>query len=325
MIVTKNISDIIGKTPVLAIPLAENTSTIFLKLEVFNPCGSMKDRMAKNMFLNAIEDAGITTIVESSSGNTASALAMMCAENNKTFKAVVDNHASRDKINTIKAFGGHIIKVGDESNQLATLVRDTQAEQIGNEIGHFWTAQHDNNYNAIAYEELAEELIEQIPELDYFISAIGTGGSVCGTSFFLKQHFPNLKTIGVEPEGNVIFGGEPHDYHQSGTGTPAGANIGIVIDYSLIDYGFKVSDKEAFNTCIALANRKGVLVGGSTGGSLYKAFKFANEYAEGNINVITLACDSGFKYLDTIYNKDWMIENKLWDEKIQHEINGIIS
>ncbi len=324
MKVIDHMSKLIGRTPILVLPVAGTRSRIYLKLEMMNPCGSMKDRMARCMLDDALTCSEVETIVESSSGNTAGAMAMLCAEKRMGFKAIVDSHASKDKLATINAFGGSCIYVGGEEGILSTKMRDDTAEKTGKQSGHFWTAQHDNNYNAMAYKGLAMEIIQQIDNIDYLVSPIGTGGSICGTSFFLKNSFPNLMTVAVEPEGSVIFGGTGHNYYQSGTGTPQGANIGIVIDYTLIDYGLKVSDRIAFNTSLALARSKGLLTGGSTGGALYHALKIAEEHSEKELNILTLACDSGFKYMDTIYNPSWMTSHDLTSESIQKNIKKLL-
>lgn len=308
--IVSSILETIGNTPILHLPLRGEEVDLFIKLEMFNPTNSMKDRMALEM----VRDLGVIgtqtsniEIIESSSGNTASALSMICAELGIDFTALMDNHASQDKIRTVEAFGGKVKIVGDGDGSLATDVRDAEAARLSNKKPNtYWTEQHNNDANSRGYRSLANEIYSDLGEgITHLVSAIGTGGSLCGTGRYLRERVPALQVIGVEPEGSVIFGIPGHDYLQSGTGTPAGANVGMVIDYDVIDEGRKVGDDEAFSVCRFLARHYGLLVGGSTGGAVYEALKIAAQAQKG-AKIVTLACDTGAKYLDTIFSDKWL-------------------
>lgn len=306
--IVNSILETIGQTPMLHIPLRSGEVDLYIKLEMFNPTGSMKDRMALSMVdrLPASQNEGAVRMVESSSGNTASALAMISAVRRLEFTALMDSHASPDKILTVRAFGSTVRLVGSGDGTLATDERDEEAMRMATEEGACWTEQHNNPANAAGYIGLAAELLDDLgPTITHFVSAIGTGGSLCGTARELKLHIPEVQVIGVEPVGSVIFGGQGGCYRQSGTGTPEGANVGMVIDYDVIDWGRKVSDEKAFSTCHYLARRHGLLVGGSTGGAIYEALSVAREAPVGS-RIVTLACDSGTKYLDAIFDQDWL-------------------
>lgn len=286
----------------------------------------MKDRMALSMIRRLEEQHSLkpgARIVESSSGNTATALSMLCADRGYEFVAVMDGHAAKDKVRAVRALGGSAHLVPSNRDALSTALRDQTAHTMAAEgLNTHWTAQHDNPANAAGYADLARELIDDLGDrMDVFISAIGTGGSLCGTARELKKRIPNLKTIGVEPHGSVIFGWPAHEYLQSGTGTPEGANVGIVIDYDVIDEGRKVGDAEAFATCRVLARCYGLLVGGSAGGAIFEAIKYATQSSAGT-RIVVLGCDTGFKYLDTIYDDDWLrshnIATSLLEEEILH-------
>jgi cystathionine beta-synthase len=325
MIISR-ISDAIGSTPLLHIPMNAGRSDLYIKLEHLNPCGSMKDRMARSMLDDLLMNHTLppdALIVESSSGNTAGALAMLCAEKGMTFRAIVDHHAARDKIRTIEAYGASVEYVDDAGGGLSTAIRDRRAAEISTTQNNcFWTEQHNNPANAAGYVGLANELFEEMEgKIDVFISAIGTGGSLCGTSRALKKRIPSLYTIGVEPEGSIIFGGEGAAYYQSGTGTPDGAEVGLVIDYDEIDEGRKVGDTEAFAMCRVLARRFGLLVGGSTGGAIFEAAKLAHN-SSNRSRIVTLACDSGSKYLDTIFDRRWLEDRALHSPEIEREIES---
>ncbi|MER9580755.1 PLP-dependent cysteine synthase family protein [Mesorhizobium sp. M0276] len=306
--IVDSILETIGRTPLLHLPLRGGEVSLYVKLEMFNPTGSMKDRMALSMVDNLpiTQNEPAIGIVESSSGNTASALAMISAVRRLEFTALMDSHASLDKILTVRAFGSNVQVVGNDDGALATDQRDEEARRIAIEEGGTWTEQHNNPANATGYMGLAAELLDDLgPTITHFVSAIGTGGSLCGTARQLRLRIPEVRVIGVEPVGSIIFGGQGGCYRQSGTGTPEGANVGIVIDYDVIDWGRKVADDKAFSICHYLARRHGLLVGGSTGGAIYEALSVAREAPVGS-RIVSLACDSGTKYLDTIFNQDWL-------------------
>ncbi|MBY5371450.1 pyridoxal-phosphate dependent enzyme [Rhizobium leguminosarum] len=325
MIIT-GISEAIGNTPLLA--LQTTSCELFIKLEYLNPCGSMKDRMAASMLEDLLANPRFSsddTVIESSSGNTASALSMLCAERGLKFKAIVDHHAAADKIRTIRAFAAEALFVGSPPGILSTALRDEEAQKQASKPGHFWTEQHNNPMNAAGYEKLAQELLSDLGgKLDMFVAAIGTGGSLCGTARTLKSKLPHLVAVGVEPVGSIIFGGNPAPYLQSGTGTPEGAEVGLVIDYDVIDNGVKVGDAEAFAMCRVLARRYGLLVGGSAGGAIFAALQ-AGVSAKRRTRIAVLACDSGTKYLDTIYNDEWLESQRLDLVQIEGSIESMLT
>ena len=329
MIVNK-ITDLIGETPLLRIKMKNNKWQVYLKLEKFNPGGSMKDRMAYNMIEMAEKEGKLKpggTIIESSSGNTAIGLAIASAIKGYKFIAVVDHHASKEKIDMIKAYGGQIVIVGDgyKDNEVAVVEREQTAAKMSKEIPNsFFPNQADNYNNTGAYiDTVAKELLDELGKIDSFYGAIGTGGSVCGTAMGLKKRNSNTIINAIEPDGSIIFGGPGKPYFQSGTGNPKDAPIPQIIDYSLIDNNFYATDKEAFNTCRFFAKKYGLLIGGSAGGVLYKALEDINKKANEGKTVILL-CDGGEKYLNNVFNDEWMEKNNLIDKKIEKVISSWI-
>lgn len=327
--VISRISDNIGGCPFLELAKTTNNSRLLLKLEHNNPTGSVKIRMAKQMVDEAEAEGALKPggwLVESTSGNTGVALALIAAERGYRFTAIVDNHAAEDKLATMRALGAEVICISSEGDDnLATAARDNKAAQLARDFGAVWTAQHHNPANSRGYLPMAEEIhITLGSELTHLIGAVGTGGSLCGTAEALKAKDPTITVIGVEPEGSVIFGGPGKPYWQSGTGTPEGAEIGDLIKYQLIDRGVKVSDRQAFLTARILAKRKGLLLGGSAGGVVYQALAELNQ-APANSTVLAIVCDTGEKYLHSIFNDAWMAERDLLSPKISTDIETLLS
>lgn len=321
------VTDLIGNTPVIQLPLVQSDSRLYIKIEKNNPGGSMKDRMARNMIIAALKSGSIQPggiIVESSSGNTGIGLALAAIEFGLRFIAVVDHHAAQDKISIMKALGAEIryVKGNYSENEVAVVERQRMAAEIASEIpGAVFMNQSDNAANAGGYAELVREFINQIGRIDAWVGCVGTGGSMTGISHGLKVHNPETITVAVEPEGSIVFGKPGKPYYQSGTGTPEGDTVGLVLDYSCIDYGEQVSDVCAFETARYLASRFGLLVGGSTGGAVYKALEFISK---GTIrgNIALVVADGGEKYLHTIFNEEWLKERNLTSPEIWEQLDS---
>ena len=325
MIVNK-ITDLIGNTPLYEIKMKNNDWKVYLKLEKFNPGGSMKDRMALNMIEQAEKDGRLKpggTIIESSSGNTAIGLAIASAIKGYNFIAVVDHHASKEKIDMIEAYGGQIKVVGDgyKANEVAVIEREKTAKRMADMMENaFFPNQADNFDNRSAYvDTLANELIDELKTIDAFYGAIGTGGSSCGTALGLKKRNSKAEINVIEPVGSILFGAEGKPYYQSGTGNPKNAPIPKIIDYSIIDHNYYASDEEAFNTCRYFARRHGLLIGGSAGGVLFKALEDVNKKT-GSGTAVVLLCDGGEKYLNNVFNDEWMEKNNLIDTTIEKQL-----
>lgn len=324
--ISSKVTDLIGNTPVLRIAVPHKKSALFLKMEKNNPGGSMKDRMARNMVIAGLKSGKIkpkSTIIESSSGNTGIGLALAAIEFDLHFIAVVDHHAAPDKISIMKALGADIRYVtGDyQEDEVAVVERQRLASELASQLPNATLLnQSDNAANSGGYAALVCELIEQIGKIDAYVGCVGTGGSITGISQGLKAHNPQTITVAVEPEGSIIFGNPGKPYYQSGTGTPKGDTVGLVLDYSCIDHNAQVSDCQAFETTRFLANKYGLLVGGSTGGIVYKALEYINtDILSGNVVVIVV--DGGEKYLNTIFNEQWLSARNLISEEISHQLN----
>lgn len=325
-----NLRDLIGNTPMLEVKTTRPDWKIYLKLEYFNPGGSFKDRTARAL-IEAAEKSGKLKpgmmIYESSSGNTAKALAMLSAERGYKFVAVVDNHAPADKLNSILAYGAKLHfcaeKEGDEGGHLVD-VRRNMAKKLAEENNGINLDQYDNPENPLGfYKTLGKEIFEQTPDIDYLVGTIGTGSSLSGSGKYLKEN-SKVKIIALEPEGSSHFSPHGHGYFISGPGYPAGAVLPKNIDSSLFDQHDYVSDAEAFNTMRFFAHKKGLLVGDSSGMVLYYAMKFIQDSPKNSDvkKMVLLIGDSGESYLTHAFSDTWMIENELLDHTITDKLTS---
>ncbi|RQS60722.1 cysteine synthase family protein [Burkholderia sp. Bp8963] len=324
--IVSKVSDLIGRTPLFELIRGANGARILLKLESTNPTGSAKIRMARQMLDEAEQDGSLRpagSVIESTSGNTGMGLALLSAERGYRFTAVVDCHASKDKLRAMQAFGAELVYVS-EGDALATADREALAERMAaDDPDSIWTEQHNNPANGNGYRGLALELRDTLGErIDYLVGSVGTGGSLFGTARELRATGPVPRVVGVEPVGSIAFGGEGGSYYQSGTGTPPGAEIGALVDYALLDEGVKVTDAAAFNTARYLARKKSLLVGGSAGGVIWHALKMFDALPPDS-TLVVLVCDGGEKYLDTVFNDEWMHERDLLDDSIARELDPI--
>jgi cystathionine beta-synthase len=135
---------------------------------------------------------------------------------------------------------------------------------------------------------------------------------------------PDVRIVGVEPKGSIAFGGPAHDYYQSGTGTPEGATIGLLVDLDLIDEGVKVGDVEAFATARVVARRTGLLIGGSAGGVVHEALTRMSALPPGT-TMVALVNDGGEKYMDTVFDDDWMTARSLIDPAVEREVDELLT
>jgi cystathionine beta-synthase len=324
--VVRQVSELIGGTPLLELARTEGGTRLLVKLEQFNPTGAAKIRMARSMIDDA-ERRGLLRpggrIVESTSGNTGLGLAVVAAERGYRFTAVVDRHASADKLRAMAAMGAELVYVGDGEG-LATSAREDLAEQLATaDPEAYFTEQHNNDANASGYHPLADELLDALGRVDVLVGAVGTGGSLFGAATRMQQLGLQPYVIGVEPVGSIAFGGPGGPYWQSGTGTPPGATVGTAVDYALLDEGVKVGDVEAFAAARATARSRGLLLGGSAGGAVYAALNRLPDFEPGS-TVVVLACDGGEKYLDTVFDDEWMAQRGLRSADTEAQVGELL-
>jgi cystathionine beta-synthase len=187
--------------------------------------------------------------------------------------------------------------------------------------GSVFLNQRHNPANAAAYATLAAELVEQLPQMDTLVGTIGTAGTLCGTAKALKHAGKHVHVLAVEPVGSTYFSESGGPYYIQGAGRPLGASLPKNFNPELIDSGVQVSDKAAFATCGFLADRLGLLVGGSSGAALYAAAKYASAHPDRTVAVIMP--DAGEKYVSTIFSKQWRDDRSLHDHETENFLTSI--
>ncbi|MGE8056889.1 cysteine synthase A [Bacillus mycoides] len=299
MKVCENVTELIGDTPVVRLSkfIPEGAADVYVKLEMFNPSRSVKDRAAYNL-IHIAEEHGLIkpgdTIIEPTSGNTGIGLAMNAAA--KGYKAILimPDNMSKERINLLKAYGAEVVLTPAEQRMPGAIAK---AIELQKEIPNsFIPQQFENpaNPNIHRY-TTALEIYEQMDgELDAFVATAGTGGTITGTGETLKEKLPNLYIAVVEPKGSpVLSGGVPGPHKLVGTSPgfiPKNLNTEV---YNEI---IQIADEEALTTMRNLARQEGLLVGPSSGASVYAAIMIAKRLGAGK-KVLCIAPDTGERYL----------------------------
>lgn len=290
--------ELVGNTPILKVNnliKEENIADIYVKLEKFNPGGSVKDRAALGMIEKAEKEGLLkegSTIVEPTSGNTGIALALIGGLKGYKVIIVMPETMSKERRDLIKAYGAELVLTEGAKGMKGAIEK---ALEIGSGDGYFIPQQFENLANPEKhYETTAEEIFNDIPELDAFVAGVGTGGTLIGISKNLKKKNPNIKAIAVEPAGSpVLSGGNPGGHKIQGIG--AGFVPGIY-EKNFVDEIIPVNDEDAFKTAKGFVQSEGVLVGISAGAAIYAAIEIARKLGKGK-KVLAVAPDGGEKYI----------------------------
>jgi len=315
--VYERISDAIGWTPLVRLnrSVAGLGCEVFAKIEFMNPMGSVKDRIARHMVERALADGRLTigdTVIENSSGNTAMGLALMAVMEGLECTMVVRRQTSKEKLDGLRAMGVNLVLVdGDLPPDHPESYNRTARRLAAEDPAAYFPDQHNNRENSQAhYLTTGPEIWRQMAQkIDYLVAGIGTGGTICGVARFLKERDPSVKVIAVDPEGSVFYDHfhngvlvEPGRYLLEGLGDE---EVIACPDFDLIDDIVRISDREAFLATRELARTEGIFAGGSSGAALWGVRRLAAGLAE-PARIVTLFPDSGFRYLSTVYNDDWM-------------------
>lgn len=297
--VANNITELIGNTPVVRLNRLTGPldAEIYVKLELFNPSGSVKDRAAYNLILQA-EIAGLLkpggTIIEPTSGNTGIGLAMNAAA--KGYKAimVMPDNMTKERINILKAYGAEVVLTPAAERMPGAIAK---ALELGQQVADsFIPQQFENKANAdIHRTTTALEILEQMEgRLDVFVATSGTGGTITGTGEVLRQHLPDIRIVVVEPQGSpVLSGGKPGPHKLVGTSP---GFIPAILNTKVYDEIVQVSDEAALDTVRAMAAQEGILIGPSGGAAVWTAMQEARRLGPGK-RVLCIAPDTGERYL----------------------------
>jgi cysteine synthase A len=296
-----SILDTVGGTPIVRLHrIAPEGITLYAKVESFNPGGSVKDRLALAIVLDA-EQRGLLkpgdTIVEATSGNTGIALAMVAAARGYRFVAVMSDSFSVERRKLMRAYGARVI-LTPAAERGSGMVR--KAKELAEKHGWFLARQFENEANPAYHRSTTgPEILQDFAgkRLDYFVTGWGTGGTMTGAGQVLKAARPDLKVIASEPAGAALLSGDQWQPHKIQGWTPD--FVPAVLDRSIADDILKIDDVLARDTARRLAAEEGLFVGISAGATAAAALRVAESAPEGTV-ILTMLPDTGERYLSTI-------------------------
>ncbi len=333
-----SIVETIGNTPMIRINKLNRgiAGTILVKVEYFNPGNSTKDRMALKMVEDA-EKAGILkpggTIIEGTSGNTGMGLALTAiAKGYKCIFTMADKQ-SQEKIDILKAVGAEVIVCPTNVEPEDPRSYYSVARKLNKDIPNsYYPNQYDNLSNTAAhYEATGPEIWRQSAgKITHYAATVGTGGSMCGTARFLKEQSPSLVTVGIDTYGSVfkkyketgIFDrNEIYPYLTEGFGEDI---LPKNVDFDVIDRFIKVTDKDGAIMARRLSREEGLFVGWSSGSAMHGALEYAREHLTKNDTMVVLLPDHGTRYLNKVYNDNWMKDHGFLEERVFASARDII-
>jgi cystathionine beta-synthase len=303
------------------------TPGLVAKLEMFNPGGSIKDRIALRLIEAAERDGSLRpggTIIEPTSGNTGAGLAIAARLKGYRVIAVMPDKMSREKIDLLRAYGAEVViaptDVPPESPQSYYRVADRLTDEIP---GAFQPNQYRNPANPQThYDTTAPELWRQTGgRVTHLVAGVGTGGTISGMGRYLKEQNPEIRVIGADPVGSIYSGDEVHPYLVEGVGEDFWPST---YDPSVVDEYVRVSDRDSFLTTRRLAETEGMLVGGSCGLAVYAALEVAAGIDDPEGMVAVILPDGGRAYLSKIFNDTWMASHGMLERTSDRTVGDVL-
>ena len=335
MSVLHSISELIGQTPLLQLhKLETGPCSLFLKLENQNPGGSIKDRVALSM-INEAERLGHLqpggTIIEATAGNTGLGLALIAAQKGYSLILVVPDKMSREKIFHLRALGAKVVLTRSDVNKGHPAYYQDYARRLAQETpGAFYIDQFNNEANPLAhFSTTAPEIYAQLDgDIDAIVVGVGSGGTLGGLQAWFAEHSPKTEFILADPAGSILADQvETGQYGEPGSWLVEGIGEDFIPPLAHIDgvhKAYRVTDAEAFAAARALLQTEGVLAGSSTGTLLSAALRYCQAQTTAK-RVVTLACDSGNKYLSKMFNDDWMRQQGLLSRPTRGDLTDFIA
>ncbi len=296
-----SVTELIGKTPIVKLNkiVPEDSADVFVKLEFFNPGGSVKDRIALSMIEKAEHDGLLKpgdTIIEPTSGNTGIGLSMVGVAKGYKVIIVMPETMSIERRLLMKGYGAELILTPGVDGISGSI---REAERLAKENSYFLPLQFENEANPLVHEKTTGPEIHQafgVNGLDAFVAGIGTGGTITGAGRELKRVYPKIELVGVEPAESAILEGKeagPHKIQGIGTGF-----VPKTLDTSVYNKVLSVTGDEAMETAREVGRKEGILVGISSGAAIAAALKVAKELGKGK-KVLAVVPDNGERYLST--------------------------
>ena len=304
MTIHKSVSELIGNTPLVELTNFEKNhnldATILGKVELFNPAGSVKDRIAKAMIDEAVKAGKVnddTVLIEPTSGNTGIGLAAIAAARGNRLIITMPETMSIERRNLMKAYGAEVVLTDGSKGMKGAIAK---AQELAGEISNsFIPSQFTNPANTAIHESTTgpEILRDTEGKVDILVAGVGTGGTVTGTGRYLKSQNPDVKVVAVEPAGSPVLS-EGHAGAHKIQGIGAGF-IPDTLDTSVYDEVIAVADEDAFETGRELAAKEGLLVGISSGAAVWAAGQLAQRPENKGKTIVAILPDTGERYLST--------------------------
>ncbi|RUO41943.1 cystathionine beta-lyase [Pseudidiomarina aestuarii] len=323
MKVYQNVLEMIGNTPMVKVSTIDTgPCELYLKMELMNPGGSIKDRIAVSMIEAAEREGKLKpgmTIIEATAGNTGLGLALVAASKGYPLKIVMPDKMSSEKVNNLRAMGAEVVQTRSDVQKGHPEYYQDMAARMAQEHGYFYVNQFANPANVAAhYNTTGPEIWKQMDgKLDAFVCGVGSGGTLSGIGRFLREKNSDVDLVLADPEGSIL---EPlvnrNETVDAGSWLVEGIGedfIPDICDIDLASSAYAISDKEAFATARELLVKEGVMVGSSSGTLIAAALRYCREQTTPK-RVVTLACDTGNRYLSKLYNDEWMNERGLLEK-----------